>query len=185
MSSELLKNANFYAQFTGFIVTWNNCELLAREMFRRMLGDTQMAWAVSADIGNRTMLDAIISGSRDEKYRVFREEITHFCKGYELILGYRNYYVHSLGKIAEGSGELLCLVGKKRVKFHNENVTADDLNKMMNYTHELAAYAAGILTKLGSKRKGHAGLAASLGSSHGKPVWPDTLTRVPRYIQDQ
>lgn len=180
----LADDTNFYAQFTGFVIAWNTAELIARLMLHHVLGGTQTSRAVAADLGNIPLKEALQAAARDTRLSGLRHRIEHFIAGYERILPYRNYYVHSLAfPITDEGAQLLSLAGKGRLRLHSEKLPANQVNEMMNHAMDLAHWGGAILKELGSKLPSLNKYVAYYEASPQNPEWPDPLKKALHYAQ--
>ena len=88
--------AEFCIHFTIFVSLWNQSELTLRRILQLMLGESETAMSLAAEIQNRSLTNALRAGVRDKKFKNIREHVEHLVEGYGILLDYRNLYAHSL-----------------------------------------------------------------------------------------
>ena len=149
-----------------------------------------MSMAVTAEVGNRTLMEAIEVASRGME--ATGEHLRHFSKGYTTMLGYRNFYVHGYYGTQPNpndpnfcEGILFTLDGKGRVRFFNRPLTEADLDLANAGIHSLLAYGTAILRELGATGDGIESLVQVYGASLEKPDWQPQVEKTPLYLQGQ
>lgn len=180
----------FAHRYTSLITFWNHAEMCGRQIAQLLLGESTMSAALTSELGNRTLMDAIEVASHE--LEVLGEHLRHFCKGFKVMLGYRNFYVHSLvatehNELVPGDwqGVLFSLDGKGRARFFNRKLTARELQAAISDIHKLIAYGAAIQKALGASGDGIDHLAKTYGASLDRPNWPKCVEKTPLYLQGQ
>ena len=157
-----------------------------------MLGDTLTAQAITADMGNRSVLEGLQSACREGDMQDVREHIEHFMRGFGVLLGYRNHYVHSLRGVMHShqvgmnvimQGWLAKFTGKGKLRV----VTAPVLSEMTEFKEAalaLSRYATAILLEMGMEDYGFSDMLKMPRPLLEKPVWPKSLQSTPGYLQE-
>ncbi|MCL9998699.1 MAG: hypothetical protein NBV68_04920 [Erythrobacter sp.] len=181
---------NFAHRYTSLITFWNHAEMCGRQIAQLLLGESTMSVALTSELGNRTLMDAIEVASHE--LDVLGEHLLHFSKGFRVILGYRNFYVHSLvatehnGLVpGDWQGVLFSLDGKGRARFFNRKLTSQELEVVISEIHKLIAYGAAIQKALGASGDGIDRLVQIYGSSLDMPIWPRCVEKTALYLQGQ
>lgn len=148
--------------------------------------------AITAEIGNRTLLHAIETASRESDMKQMGDHLRHFCLGYEKLLGYRNFYVHALyatrpsKKVEhETEGILLSIDGKGKLRAFNQPVTAADFALFTKNTQKLIAYGVAIQKELGATGDGLEAMISNYSATLEKPEWPSRIEKTAHYLQGQ
>lgn len=170
--------ARFSVEFTSFAMTWNHCELIAKQIFQLIVGggrEEEPAMAIAAELQNRSLLDIIETIVATQGFEEIRPHIKHFNSGFRRILAYRNFYIHSLMGIEDGVGGLLSLkAGKagKRLAYRAENLTVEELDRLRIHMMSLIGYGAVIQKELGASGESLDALISSHGATLAMPKWP-------------
>lgn len=182
--------ADFSYRYVSVISFWNHAESAAKQIAQLLLGESAMSMAVTAELGNRTLTQAIEVASHE--MGEIGEHLRHFSDGFAILLGYRNFYVHGIYAIRHdgfvpGStyGVLFTLDGKGRVRYFNRHLTITELDATIAAIHSLIGYAAAIQKELGATGDGLAALIESYKASLEKPSWPPNVEKTPLYLQGQ
>ena len=148
--------------------------------------------AITAEIGNRTLLHAIETASREGDMDEMGDHLRHFCTGYEKLLGYRNFYVHALfatrpSKTTENEmeGMLLSIDGKGKLRAFNQPVTAANFALFTKHTQKLIGYGVAIQKQLGATGDGLEAMINNYSASLEKPQWPSQIEKTAHYLQGQ
>jgi len=183
------------SRFMSFIIFWNHAESCAKQIAQLLLGENSMTWAITAEIGNRSLVHALQVASYDLDQTDpdgIGQHLRHFGAGYETLLGYRNFYVHSIfgtrpDPSAEGHFEAILFSndGKGRARFFNQALTVATLEQVISHISALMRYGTAIQKELGATGDGIDGLAASYQASLEKPTWPPQVEKTPLYLQGQ
>lgn len=187
---DLTRVAGFSYRFASVVAFWNHAESAAKQIAQLLLGESSMSMAVAAELGNRTLTQAIEVASHEMDG--IGEHLRHFCDGYAVLLGYRNFYVHALYAIRDDGfvpgnshGLLFTLDGKGRVRYFSRHLTTAELDKTLAAIHALIGYAAAIQKELGATGDGLAALIESYKASLEMPSWPPSVEKTPLYLQGQ
>lgn len=182
--------AGFSYRFVSLLAFWNHTESVAKQIAQLLLGESAMSLAITAEVGNRTLMEAIEVASHE--MGDLGNHLRHFSKGYSTMLGYRNFYVHAYyGTMPSPAnpevvaGILFSQDGKGRVRYFNQPLTEDDLDLANAGIHSLISYGAAIQKELGADGDGLHGLMQVYGSSLEKPNWPPQIEKTPLYLQGQ
>lgn len=180
--------ASFTLKFSSCVTFWNHAESTARQIAQLLLGESAISMAVTAELGNRT-LGQVIEVASHEMGEI-GVHLRHFTSGYGKLLGYRNFYVHSLYAIRSNAelnaeGILYCLDGKGRVRYFNRTLSDDELEATVTSIHALIGYGAAIQQALGADGDGLVSLVKVYGASLEKPNWPPDVEKTPLYLQGQ
>lgn len=177
-------------RFTSAIIFWNHAEATAKHIAQLLLGESAMSMAVTAELGNRTLMQAIEVASH-EMGEIGRH-LRHFSKGYSTLLGYRNFYVHAIysTRLVEHDptrfeAVLFSLDGKGRVRYFNRTLTEAELDAAVAAIHQLLGYGAAIQKELGATGDGIEALLKSYQASLEMPQWPPDVEKTPLYLQGQ
>lgn len=180
------------ATFMWSIIFWNHAESTAKHLAQLLLGGSAISMAITAEIGNRTLLHGIETASREGDMGEMGEHLRHFCSGYEILLGYRNFYVHALYATRaskttknEMEGMLLSIDGKGKLRAFNQPVTAADFASFTRHTQKLIAYGAAIQKALGATGDGLDAMIRNYSASLEKPQWPSRIEKTAHYLQGQ
>jgi hypothetical protein len=180
----------FAHRYTSLITFWNHAEMCGRQIAQLLLGESTMSVALTSELGNRTLMDAIEVASFE--LQELGEHLRHFSKGFKVLLGYRNFYVHSLVGTehnclvpGDWQGILFSLDGKGRARFFNRKLTTRELELTIRSIHQLIAYGAAIQQALGASGNGIDHLAQTFSASLDKPHWPKSVEKTPLYLQGQ
>ena len=180
----------FTFRYAGLIYFWNHAEQCARQIAQLLLGESTMSMAVTAELGNRSLVEAIEVASRE--MGALGEHLQHFTNGYSTLVGYRNFYVHSLTGLqhdglvpGDTEGVLFSIDGKGRVKYFNRTLKSADLDKAVGGIHQLIGYGAAIQKELGATGESIDRLIEAYQASLEKPHWPKPVTKTPLYLQGQ
>jgi hypothetical protein len=175
----------FCIQFTFFIFMWNHSEATARRILQLMLGESDTAMALAVELPNRSLSNAIKTGARDPGFTHIRDHLNHLMTGYDIILGYRNYHVHSLMGIDENGGKLLAVSGKGILKLDKSHASMSELEELKKHVSNWIGYAAAIEQQMGASGDGLDALLSAYQASLEKPSWPETLKKNPVLLQEQ
>ena len=141
----------FCGRFVLFTISWNLCEIQARTILQLILGESEPASAIAAEIQNRSLSNAIRASARDKRFAKHREHLEHFVTGYDLLLAYRNYYTHALVGVNGEGGSLLSISAKGRLGMFEGNITVEELNSLQSDMQHLLGYATAIRQELGDE----------------------------------
>lgn len=187
---DLSSVAGFSYRFVSLLAFWNHAEMTAKQIAQLLLGEGSMSMAITAEVGNRTLMEAIEVASHE--MGKIGEHLRHFSKGYSSMLGYRNFYVHAYFGTrpnpidpAVSEGILFSQDGKGRVRYFNRALTEADLDAATAGIHALLAYGTAIQKELGATGDGLDGLLQSYRASLEKPDWPPPVEKTPLYLQGQ
>lgn len=149
-----------------------------------------MSMAVTAELGNRTLVQAIEVASHEMDG--IGPHLRHFTKGYTTILGYRNFYVHAIHALRQtetdpnvSEGVLFSLDGKGRVRFFNRALGETELNATIAAIDKLLGYGAAIQKELGATGDGLQALLEAYQASLEMPQWPPDAEKTPLYLKGQ
>lgn len=185
--------SEFATEFTWGLIAWNLAEMQGRQMLSMMLGGELTAMAIVADMGNRTVLEGIEAASRELPDAELRGHLAHFCKGFGILLGYRNQYAHGLigvqfdetvGLNRKLVGSVMQLKSGGRLKSINRTVDMAEIRAFVRHAKALSRYAAAIETELGLDDYGIAEMLGMPPPTLEKPEWPSALQNSPSYLQD-
>ena len=183
--SEMTAIGQFSIQFTLFIAMWNQCEATAKRILQLMLDESRTAMALAVETQNRSLANAILAGASDPKFDKIRTHLDHLVTGYDRLLGYRNYYAHSLLGIDPGGGLLLAVSGKGALKIDRSRVTMSQLESVKLHAMNWVSYAAAIEQELGAKGDGLDALMQAYQSSLQRPTWPDAVKKSPVLLPER
>lgn len=167
----------FARVFLAALISWNGAEFSAKLILSHLLGETKVSLAVVADMGNRAILDGLTATSYEVDEPAVRDHLTHFCKGFRIILGYRNLYVHNLRLIKAGTGKppvgkIYQMKGTGRLRVNNQTLSLADVREFCEWTSALGAYAIAVRALIAPKQPSSPDKPASDASSLQKPQWP-------------
>lgn len=184
---------DFAREFTWSIIFWNLAETNARWLLAGILGGKAPVHALVADLGSRSLADALRSAARGLEDETMRLHIEHFCKGYNALGEHRNLYVHGLASLGMGEpdannvkpmhGYIMTTKGRGRWKTIDLELPTTEISKFKDYCQKLLNYGKAITN--------HLGLADALEGMLGMPEpslempeWPaPPATRI-QHIQD-
>ncbi|TXC73840.1 hypothetical protein FSZ31_03695 [Sphingorhabdus soli] len=176
-------------QFMSAIIFWNQAEASLKQIVQLLLGQSYVSLAVSAEMGNRSLTQAIEAGSRLDELKEIAPHLQHLCKGFVLLLGYRNFYIHGIYATEIHNGErvarILSVDGKGKARIFNPTFESKDLRVFITHLHSLIGYSAAIQKALGADGDGLGNMIKAYQASLIKPVWPPQLKRVPTNLQAQ
>lgn len=184
---------DFAREFTWGMLFWNGAEESAQQMLCEMLGGEKTALAIVTDMGNRSLLDGIKAASRELKDRELRDHLLHFCKGFGILLGWRNLYVHGMKAVVIGDtvgltrkmvGQIMMLRAGGRLKSINRKVELVEMQTFVGHAKALSSYASAILTALGMEDYGFSEMLEMPPPSLEKPDWPSAPQNSPYYLQE-
>lgn len=182
--------AGFHYRFTSSIIFWNHAESVAKQIAQLLLGESAMSMAVTTELGNRTLMQAIEVASHE--MGDIGQHLRHFSKGFTTLLGYRNFYVHSLyavrrNGLVPGSTEgiLFSLDGKGRVRYYSRHLLEAELEAYIKSVQDLLNYGAAIQKELGATGDGLEALLKAYEASLEMPDWPQSVEKTPLYLQGQ
>jgi hypothetical protein len=180
----------FAHRYASLIAFWNHAEGCGRQIAQLLLGESAMSFALTAEVGNRTLMQAIQVASHEKDG--IGEHLRHFTIGFETMLSYRNFYVHSLYAIEHNGlvpgdyeGILFSQDGKGRAKYFNRRLTIKELEAAISGVHKLNAYGSAIQKELGETGDGLEDLLQAYGASLEKPDWPPCVEKTPLYLHGQ
>lgn len=178
-----------------FVIFWNHAESCAQQIAQLLLGENPLSWAITAEIGNRSLVQALQVASYDLDQSDpdgIGQHLRHFADGYEKLLGYRNFYVHSIfgARTAPSMKEhyeaiLFANDGKGRARFFNQTLTEPALEKASRHISTLIGYGTAIQRELGATGDGLDNLETSYQASLEKPTWPPPVEKTPLYLKGQ
>lgn len=179
-------------RFMWFIIFWNHAEMAAKQIAMLLLGESTIGMAVTAELGNRTLMDALQAASHDlalEDMGAIGPHLRHFAKGYSTLLGHRNFYVHGIYATrpheVNADAILYTFDGKGRVRIFNRHLTQEDLDIAIAGIHSLIGYGAAIQRELGATGEGLERLLATYQASLEMPDWPLPVEKTALYLQGQ
>lgn len=185
--------SEFSREFTWGLLFWNSAEASAKTMLTMMLGDTLTAQAITADMGNRSVLEGLQAACRDEDMQAIREHIEHFIRGFNVLLGYRNHYVHGLRGVLHShqigmniimQGWIAKFSGKGRLRAVMSPVPISEMTDFKEAALALSRYSSAILVEMGMDDLGLSDMLEMPRPSLEKPVWPKSLQSTPSYLQE-
>jgi hypothetical protein len=169
----------FAREFLAALLSWNNAEFCAKLILSHLIGETKVSLAVVAEMGNRGVIDGLTIAALEAGEGEFRDHLTHLCKGFGVILGYRNLYVHNLKLIKVADGEAVGLIsqvkGDKRLRVKNQPVRVADLRSFGRATSELSGYAEAVRGLIVQALQPSHDMPATGASSPQKPTWPPQI----------
>lgn len=193
--NDLANVAGLSSRFMWFVMFWNHAELVAQQIAQMLLGESAMSMALTAELGNRTLMEAIEVASHELTHKemgAIGEHLRHFSKGYSQLLGYRNFYVHGIygtkrvtADASKTEAFLLTFDGKGRARYFNRPLTEADLDTATRAIHTLIGYGAAIQRELGAEGDSIDRLISTYSASLEKPSWPPPVEKTPLYIQGQ
>ena len=163
-------------------MSWNHCEIQARQILKLLLGDDDPALAITAEIQNRSLSNAIRACAVLKRFAKQREHLEHFVTGYDKLLAYRNYYTHALISMKDDYGELLSISAKGRLGTFADKITSDEINDLQGHMQRLLGYGAAIRKDMGDKGGALDEVISALSASLEKPQWPPSLKKFPNYM---
>ena len=177
-------------RFMSAIIFWNHAEATAKQIAQLLLGESAMSMAVTAELGNRTLMQAIEVASHEMEE--LGPHLRHFSKGYLTLLGYRNFYVHAIYSTrpsehdpANSEAVLFTLDGRGRLRFFNRALTETELDKAISAIHQLLGYGVAIQKELGATGDGLEGLIHAYQATLEMPQWPPDVEKTPLYLEGQ
>lgn len=180
----------FSYRFASLIMAWNHAEDTAKQIAQQLLGESSMTMALTAEVGNRTLMHAIEVASHEMDE--IGSHLRHFSSGFTRLLGYRNFYVHALKTIQHNGlvpgqfeGLLFSYDGKGRARFFNRGLTQVELQVATEAMHTLTGYGAAIQKELGVNTPELLHLLETYEGSLEKPNWPQPVEKTPLYLQGQ
>lgn len=173
----------FSIEFTWFIAFWNQAEATSRRILQLMLGESETAMALSVEMQNRSLANAIRAGAKDPRFVHIRGELEHLIDGYEILLEHRNYHVHSLLGMDGNGGLHLSVSAKGRLKMDKAVSTVADMTKLKNHSSDWIGFASAIELELGASGDGLVSLIEVYEASLEKPIWPAKVKKNPLFLQ--
>ncbi len=189
-SDDVANVSGIALRFTSAIIFWNHAEATAKQIAQLLLGESAISMAVTAELGNRTLMQAIEVASHE--MGDIGTHLRHFSKGYSTLLGYRNFYVHAIygtrptdADPSKSEAVLFSLDGKGRVRYFNRALTDTELDQTIASIIKLLGYGAAIQRELGATGDGIEALLYSYDASLEMPQWPSDVEKTPLYLQGQ
>ena len=180
----------FSYRFASLIMAWNHAEDTGRQIAQQLLGVSALSWALTAEIGNRTLMQAIEVASHDMEK--LGPHLRHLSSGFTILLGYRNFYVHALKSVqhnglvpGEYEGILFSTDGKGRARFYSRGLRQAELKIATEAMHDLVGYGAAIQKELGVNTDALDRLLKTYGGSLEKPTWPQSVEKTPLFLAGQ
>jgi hypothetical protein len=147
-----------------------------------MIGGKREAVAVVVEVQNRSLTNALRSISHFGIFKKHLEHIKHFCDGYDCILAYRNYYVHSFAGMEGADGVLDSMSAKSKIARVKEKLTVSQLNEMIFHCQSLYKYGTALTVELGYRNITSGETKGISETFPEKPVWPQILRKPASYF---
>jgi|GEM_PF-4404984 len=118
-----------------FITGWNRAERVLHLILNELIGGTAETFIVIVEMGNRSVVNALLSYAADKMNEVEKRAINHLMEYFNRILGHRNYLVHGLHLLAydnktnQAVGEVYAVSSKSRLILHHEVISKTDLEE--------------------------------------------------------
>lgn len=175
-------------RFMYAILFWNHAETTMKQIVQHLLGQSHISMGVAAEMGNRSIVQAIEVGARVPELENLSEHLLHITKGFTRLLGFRNFYVHGIYATEPVDGtaaiRILSVKGDGKFKMFNPTVTAGDLGEFQSHVHNLIGYGIAIQKELGAEGDGLEAMIERYQASLQKPEWPQPLKKVPINLQE-
>lgn len=148
----------FAREFTWALIFWNAAEHAAKTILAHLLGGGNVATAIAADMKNRRFLQGIEAAGRELEDAEMRDHLAHFSKGFGILLGYRNLYVHNMVHPAKGAeqgdnikttGMIYQLKGEGQLRYIYRPVDMAEIKEFRTGVMALSSYGAAIGNGLG------------------------------------
>lgn len=186
--------SEFAIQFTWSLLFWNQAEDHAKWMLSGILGGHTAMHAVVADVGSRSLTEALRSAAWGMEEHPLRQHVEHFSKGFERLCQYRNLYVHGLQALDFGepsdknvrplSGRIMSVREKGRLRAINQPLPTSEVAEFKNHVQKLHEYGRAISRELGFDDDTFQEMLGTLAPSLEMPVWPAPPKNSIHYIQD-
>lgn len=182
-------------EFTWSILFWNAAESDIRELLCGLLGDTAAVHSLIADMGGRSLGEALHSVAKDSPEKAVRAHLEHLAKGYSRLGEYRNLYIHGLFSVLPASepnhrnekkltGFLHIKRGKGRLRVTHQSLPTSELRSFKEACLGLRQYAEAIKAELGFSDPTFREMLGMPESSLEKPKWPDPPKQQIHYLQE-
>lgn len=173
--------------FLSAVMFWNHAEGTMKQIVQLLLGQSALSLAVTSEMGNIALMNAVKVASRAEEMEHLSEHLRHFCEGFDRLREYRNFYVHATyaSTVHEGvtAIQTLAFDGKGQIRLFNPVVTTADLTKYIAAVQQLIGYGAAIQRELGADGDGLESMIRAYGARLEKPEWPPKVDKLPQYLQ--
>ena len=143
--------------------------------------------AITAEMGNRTLMQAIQVACHEMEG--IEDHLGHFASNFDILLGYRKFFVHSAFGITPDGGnrgeferQLFSLDGKGRSRYFSQKLTQAKLQEASKSVQSLIGYGVAIQQDLGVAHNAISRLAQSYEVLLEKPHWPRTIEQTPLYF---
>ncbi len=184
----------FAREFTWSILFWNSAEVHARSLLHSLLGGKAPIVGLVADLGSRSLIEALRSAARGVEDHQIREHLLHYTTGFSRLNEYRNLYVHGLtavtidpsshGMVRKLQGQIMTLRGKGRLRAVNQPLTTVDVLTFKDWCLKLSSYGEAIKMALGLSDDTFRKMLEMPEPSLERPEWPAPPNLQIHYIQD-
>ncbi|MBE5073968.1 hypothetical protein IM511_06590 [Erythrobacteraceae bacterium E2-1 Yellow Sea] len=184
----------FGREFTWAIMFWNLTEEHTRWMLSGILGGHTAMHALVADLGSRSLAEALRSAARGMEDHPIRPHVEHFCAGYQRLGEYRNLYVHGLRAFDVGapdenmvrplSGRIMVTKGRGRLRTTNDPLPTEKIVEFKDQVRSLHEYGRAISERLGFDDGEVREFLGMPSPSLEMPQWPAAPKSSIHYIQD-
>lgn len=183
----------FAREFTWSIVFWNLAENHARWLLSGILGGHEAVLALVADLGSRTLNEALLSAARGLEDQEIRKHVDHFCKGFGRLGEHRNLYIHGLMSMDGGQpnsrnerplhGRIMKISGKGRLRSIDMDLPTSEIIKFKKDCLSLLSYGKAISNELGLGDDTFEKILNMPRPSLDMPTWPESPKKNINYIQ--
>jgi len=149
--------ARFFCRLGQILVTWNRCEVWARNMVQMLAGGNMRIWVLTVEINAVSLCDALNTLTNDFAPEPVRPHLDHFRRYFDTMRVYRNYYAHGIinvGTFGDGSpppGILQAFTAKGgALRVSDELVQLDRLSWILAECERLDEYGVKVIGLLGS-----------------------------------
>jgi hypothetical protein len=128
------KTRELLAKLGEIAVQWNDLEAITQTMLANLVKGDAAIIILTAHMGSVSLLDALRTLSNEYGSEHIQSHVSHFLDFFEILRGYRNYYVHSIqatGYDLDGSplGHAFSYSARRRLITHVETIALSQLER--------------------------------------------------------
>ena len=171
-----------------FITAWNRVEASYRALLIAICGKTPAAYILTAGLGSRGLGEALRSYAADGMTDPHLSAVKHAVEFYNRVLGFRNYYVHGIQRIAYSAharvavGEVQAVSSKGRFVLHDELISQAEIEAARSMTIRLHHALLELLQCFDPGAPEPTPPADRLEEFRVNNPWPDNLSKPRNYL---
>lgn len=141
-----------------FITGWNRAERVLHLILNELVGGTGETFIIIVEMGNRSIVSALLSYAADKMNETERRAIKHLTEYFERMLIHRNYLVHGLHLLAydnktnQAVGEVYTVSAKNRLIHHHEIISKAEIEAKRVMLTELSHALTWMHIYVGNRR---------------------------------